>query len=504
MHSVDRSNMADDNPPLDWWARDLGVSPSDNSFWPLLCLDTYGSWVEAKVIGSDFANRTVLVHYKGWSSRWDEHIALDSPRIKLMAPDAPAVAQKAARVLPVDAEAESLRTVSIHLFGAGSHLCWGTAATDNSSASEPVAPVALHGAARDDNTVPTPRMRAGALAAGAPVTTIDLTADDAEENAPATEPVDASHVDVAGTDADGTTQRASGLADGAAQGGGGTARTAAACPPPKPSLPGSAPGTTPEVAHTPTAPMPPPAMPAPGARAMPPALAAASASAAARGHAFLRVCGAPKEPVPPDQAGARAASRELQPVGGAVAEHDRAPPASPPRSRAPPDPRVQQAVAPADGAGASVRSGRCALQPGLSPFVGDPISLPPAQTADLLPETRHGSHLYWRLVAPPDVAARLGAGQGAAANSSPSFEGAPAAGGPTSSAPDASVAANGTTSVGHGSAASRADFPRFGEEEHTSWLESVATEHACGAPHGGTPTLMSTTFFHHVFFPGYS
>lgn len=44
--------------------------------------DTYGLWCEATIQELDFVKDAVFIHYCFWTSRWDEWIPFQSPRIE--------------------------------------------------------------------------------------------------------------------------------------------------------------------------------------------------------------------------------------------------------------------------------------------------------------------------------------------------------------------------------------------------------------------------------------
>ncbi len=45
------------------------------------CLDTVGKWCVASVV--EKGEKGVLVHYKGWSDKWNEWMALNSNRLAM-------------------------------------------------------------------------------------------------------------------------------------------------------------------------------------------------------------------------------------------------------------------------------------------------------------------------------------------------------------------------------------------------------------------------------------
>lgn len=45
------------------------------------CKDTVAQWLEATIMDINHSDQTLFVHYNGWPTRWDEWIAMDSPRI---------------------------------------------------------------------------------------------------------------------------------------------------------------------------------------------------------------------------------------------------------------------------------------------------------------------------------------------------------------------------------------------------------------------------------------
>jgi hypothetical protein len=44
-------------------------------------MDTKGKWLEASVVDIDYLEKTFVVHFKGYSSKWDEIVSLDNSLI---------------------------------------------------------------------------------------------------------------------------------------------------------------------------------------------------------------------------------------------------------------------------------------------------------------------------------------------------------------------------------------------------------------------------------------